>query len=105
MHAVYQTSRLPLVSCFILVLHSFIGSAQTVPVKGTVRSVNGELLPGVSVVTDSLTGVTTDTDGSFSMMLTPAAHTLVFRLMGFKELTRKISLEGKIIGFPGCCTY
>jgi len=96
MHSLYpSTRRLPLIGCFILLLHSFSGAAQTVPVKGTVRSANGELLPGVSIVADSLNGVTTGTDGSFSLLLTPAAHTLVFRLLGFKELTRKISLEGK----------
>ena len=87
--------RLRAIAVCFLFFCSFSLTAQTVQVNGNVRSAAGELLPGVSVVADSLTGVTTDSAGNFSMTLPPSRHTLVFRLLGFKEHTLELSLEGK----------
>lgn len=55
------------------------------PVSGTVRSEQGELLPGVSVVVkDSKQGTMTDEMGAFSLSVTGDDVTLVFSSIGYR---------------------
>jgi TonB-linked SusC/RagA family outer membrane protein len=66
-----------------------------VTVRGTVTSaVDGLGIPGVTVqVKDSNTGTATDMDGAYSLPLSSADVTLVFRSMGFK--TQEIVLGNR----------
>ncbi|WP_461055994.1 SusC/RagA family TonB-linked outer membrane protein [Spirosoma arcticum] len=63
------------------------------PVRGTVRSANGELLPGVSIVVKgALNGASTDASGQFTLN-TPEDATLVFSYIGY--LTQEIPRNGR----------
>lgn len=61
-------------------------------VKGTVKDVNGNKLPGVSVMVrnQSRNGTTTDAEGRYSIDAGPDA-VLIFRFIGYKELEVPVS--------------
>lgn len=83
----------------LLVLFIAIGVssalAQTRKVTGTVTSKDeGEPIPGVSVVVKGTTvGITTDSDGVYSLTVPNDAKTLIFSFVGMK--TKEVSIEGK----------
>lgn len=65
-----------------------------VAVSGTVKDEKGESLPGVSVkLKGSATGVSTDFDGKFSIVVPDANSTLVFTYIGFATL--EVPVAGK----------
>lgn len=58
-------------------------SAQIV--RGVVKNKEGLPLPGVSIyVKNSNNGVLSETDGQFTMKLSPGTYTLVFRMVGYE---------------------
>jgi len=72
---------------------SFIVSAQTGDVSGTVSDVDG-LLPGVNIVVKGTTnGVTTDFDGNYSISDVANDAILVFSYIGYA--TQEIALNGQ----------
>ena len=59
---------------------------EDVPIKGTVKDENGLPLPGVSVkVKGNPTGVSTDTNGNFTINAPSKTATLVFTFVGYNE--------------------
>ena len=80
-------NRLHLTACCICcLLVIFCGelSAQNVLVKGTVKDISGEVIPGTSVTVKNTTrGTTSDSDGKYAISCGPN-ETLVFSSIGFK---------------------
>ncbi len=70
------------------------GSQQQRQIKGKVTTPSGETLPGVAVVIKgTTTGVTTDSQGAFTLFLPSEAKVLVFTFVGKKK--QEVNIEGK----------
>ncbi len=71
----------------VLCLFSYVASAQTVSVQGTVTEAsNGLTIPGVNIsVKGTQNGTTTDFDGNYSIEM-EKGQTLVFSFVGFKNI-------------------
>lgn len=68
--------------------------AEERQVRGVVKSENGELLPGVTVVLKGTTiGTSTDLDGKYSLVLPEGQHSLVFSMVGMQS--QEISVPGE----------
>jgi TonB-linked SusC/RagA family outer membrane protein len=64
---------------------------QSITVRGTVKDVFGDELPGVSVVEKGTTnGITTDLDGRYSIQLSKSNVVLQFSYVGFK--TKEVTI-------------
>lgn len=73
-----------LILCLLLLITQ-LAKAQF-QVNGTVTDSDKEILPGVSVIVKGAgTGVTTDSDGKFSLSVPSGKSTLVFSFVGFKS--------------------
>lgn len=71
---------------FWMLMTFFNSSAQNKSVHGTVTEKDGVPITGVSVIIKgTTTGVTTGTDGNFTLMLPVGAKTLVFSFVGMKS--------------------
>lgn len=70
----------------VVILFSFsFAFSQTIEVKGNVKDVNGEPLPGVSIVVKNTTkGTSSDFDGNFVLPNVSRGNVLVFSYIGFK---------------------
>ncbi len=78
-------------------LAPYAAMAQAHILKGTVVDTQGNPLPGVSVTIQGTTeGVTTATDGSFSIKLNGASNMLTFSFIGFDKKTVEIKSETTI---------
>ena len=79
-----QRIKLFLAAAMILVA-SAVASAQSIRVTGTVKSSEGEPLPGAAVIVKgTTTGVNTDLDGKYTITV-PSNGTLVASMIGFIE--------------------
>ena len=60
---------------------------------------SGELLPGLSITTQSGKGKTADMDGRYSVSLPAGTHTLKFQFIGYntKEITGINIKEGQVL--------
>ena len=86
----FRTIRILLFSLSMLFAYVANGFAQNT-VKGVVTDVNGDPLPGVSVVVKSTTtGTTTDIDGKYSISA-PSAATLEFSYIGMNKQEVKVN--------------
>lgn len=66
---------------------------QTGIISGRITDkATGESLPGVNIVSKT-TGTVSDTEGSYTLRLDPGNHTLYFRMVGYKSLTRNVVLK------------
>lgn len=71
-------------------------AVQDQPVKGQITDSKGLPLPGVSVmVKGTTTGVTTDNEGRFSLILPSGSSTLVFTYIGFT--TQEIAVNNQAV--------
>ena len=69
---------------------------QSRNVTGTVRSLEGETLPGVSIVLKGTsTGTVTDVEGKFSLSVPSDDATLVFSSIGY--VTQEIGVNGRSV--------
>lgn len=82
-------------SLILIVLLAFLSSAMgQIKVSGTVKDVNGNVLPGVSVIQKGTTsGATTDVEGKFALKVTNENAVLQFSFVGMKTLM--LPLNGK----------
>lgn len=88
-----------LLICMQLFSSSF---AQQITLKGTVKSSDGELLPGVNVIIEGTTkGTITDFDGNFQLSVSPG-NKLIFSFIGFKksQITVKNQTSLKVVLDP-----
>lgn len=82
---------------FVLLTLTATAMAQVTTVKGQiVDSETKEALIGASIVVSGTTqGTVTDIDGNFSLSV-PNNSTLVFKYLGYKEISKKLSQRGKV---------
>ncbi|MCL3780941.1 SusC/RagA family TonB-linked outer membrane protein [Prolixibacteraceae bacterium JC049] len=74
---------------------AFVGSQQKT-IAGKVTDINGDPLPGVSIVIKGTTkGVTTDIDGAFAFKSVPANATLIFSYIGMKK--QEVPIDGQSV--------
>lgn len=80
-----KTCRLKIVWLIsLLVLSVSCLYAQTIRINGTVRDVDGQTMPGVSVtVKGTINAVMTDTDGNYSISVPDKETILVFSFVGY----------------------
>jgi TonB-linked SusC/RagA family outer membrane protein len=84
-----------LVTAFLVMIAQTLLFAQTITVKGTVKSADGTSLPGVSIVLKgTTTGTTTGTDGKYSLSV-PSGGTLVYSFIGFAS--QEVQVNGQTI--------
>ncbi|MEJ7692677.1 SusC/RagA family TonB-linked outer membrane protein [Daejeonella sp.] len=70
---------------FVSVINKNELSAQQLPINGTVTSLDGESLIGVSIkLKGTSTGVSTDANGKYSIMVPEGRGTLIFTYLGFR---------------------
>ncbi|MFY0629005.1 MAG: TonB-dependent receptor [Flavobacteriaceae bacterium] len=79
-----------LIVLITLTFSFFFGNAQNINVKGVVKDITGETLPGVNVIVkNSSKGDVTDFDGNYRISSVPQGSILVFSYLGYttKEVT------------------
>ena len=76
-----------------VLMYQGYGQDEQTPITGSVTSLEGEPLPGVSIIVkNTTTGVTSDFDGNYSIEA-PADAVLVFSYIGFKK--KEIPVNGQ----------
>lgn len=81
----------PMLLALIIMIGIMPAYSQTKSVSGTVTTVTGEALPGVTVLVQGTTnGTITDLDGRFHIDA-PDNGTLVFSFMGYESQTHPIN--------------
>ena len=66
-------------------------NAHAQVIKGKITSSkNGEALPGVAIVADGKTGVTSDSNGNYQLDLLPGTHNLMVRLITFRQTEKTV---------------
>jgi len=77
--------------CTIIILYPNDCEAQNAVISGIVRdSANNQGLPGVNILIDSTSGISTAADGSYSLELEQGKHQLVFSFIGYRMVYRNI---------------
>ena len=85
-----------LIALIILTFCSFSFNAQNINVKGVVKDVTGETLPGVNVIVKNLSiGDVTDFDGNYKISSVPKGSILVFSYLGYT--TKEVKVDKEII--------
>lgn len=70
---------------------------QKIKITGEVKDVQGNALPGVSVIVEGTThGTTTDVDGRYTLEVDPGTPNLVFSFIGMKSMVVPISQRTEI---------
>jgi outer membrane cobalamin receptor len=90
--------------CFILSFTLFFVhfvQAQTGTIKGVVTdSKSKETLIGVNIILQDKSGTTTDFNGKYELKISPGLHTVEYKFIGYKTITRSIQIaegETKVI--------
>ena len=77
----------------VFILVTEIASAQTGTVKGTIKSANGQVLPGASIqVQGSKTGTVADDNGNYSLAVAPGKHILIVSFAGYSAERTEITV-------------
>jgi TonB-linked SusC/RagA family outer membrane protein len=89
-----QALRILVSICLALPI-SAVWAQESATISGKVTSTeDGSALPGVNVLHEGTTnGTVTDTDGSYTITISPASGNLIFSFIGFKTAT--VNVEGK----------
>ena len=84
---------------FWLMMSSLYLHSQTGTISGAVRdSVSGELLPGVNILVDTISGGTTNNQGNYNITLSAGNHKLIYKYIGYSEVIVFINIaEGQKI--------
>ena len=71
--------------------------SQQMLLSGTVKTTQGEALPGVSVVVEGTTlGTATDPTGSFQLTVPSAKATLAFSFVGYVSQRRLVTASAQL---------
>lgn len=85
-----------LIVLITLTFSFFFGNAQNINVKGVVKDVTGETLPGVNVIVkNSSKGDVTDFDGNYRISSVPQGSILVFSYLGYT--TKEVIVDKETI--------
>jgi hypothetical protein len=77
-----------------LLLSAGIFAQDMLTLSGIVKDGNGESLPGATVLISGTTkGISTDENGAFSFNLKPGTYSLEFTFIGYRKVTKTVSLE------------
>lgn len=81
-----------LLLCWLpLIFFPFFKGYAQIPISGTVKDVQGGVLPGVSIkLKGTVTGVTTTSSGTYRISVPNAGAVLVFSFMGYETLEHKV---------------
>ncbi len=94
MHKITKTRILPIwgiikMTLLLLLLSPVVYSQS---ISGKVTG-NGAALPGVTVAVGTSTqGTVTDSEGNYSLKLSPGTHKIIFSMVGFLPLTNQVTL-------------
>ncbi len=78
----------------IIVFLSLLSYSQNGIIKGKVSDAgSGETLIGVNVVTNSLTGVSTDNNGNYFLELNPGSYEITYKYIGYQSQAKTIVLD------------
>ncbi len=79
---------------FLLLAFNEILYAQTATIRGHVTDLQGEAMPGITVLLDKNIGVATDVTGNFTITkVTPGAHTLTVSGIGYQSQALSVILS------------
>jgi iron complex outermembrane receptor protein len=84
----------------ILIIVPFASFSQQLEITGRVTDASdGQALPGVNILIDSIGAGTTDQDGRYSVKTSPGKHLVIFRFIGFQQEKLNIGpgMEGLIV--------
>ena len=72
--------------------------AQSGKIQGTVKDVQGQLLPGATIlVEDNRTGTSSDASGQFEITIKPGQYRLAVSMVGFETIYRDVTVtEGEV---------
>ena len=82
----------PLGLIFLLCLLPFLGYAQNITVKGTVKDAFGPVIGASVVQKGTSNGIVTDMNGNFTLNV-PSNSTILVSFIGYK--TQEIAVAGK----------
>lgn len=78
----------------LLILISHILYAQSLTVRGKITDQQGQAVPFASVYEKNTTlGTSANSEGEYSLKLSPGKHELNYRAIGYKQETREIDLK------------
>src|SRR5688572_24236521 len=78
----------------VLLFTTFIISAQTGTVRGTIKDANGQALAGASIQLEgSKTGTVADNDGNYTLSVSPGKHTLIVSFAGYATERTEITVS------------
>jgi iron complex outermembrane receptor protein len=81
------------ITIFLFLFVSILANSQTFTLKGKVVDENNESLPGATVLVKELKkGTSTDFNGKFSVNLSKGAYTIQVSFLGYKTVSKEISL-------------
>ena len=103
MKSFYNCFNTMLLASLMVALTVRLADAQSVIVSGTVQDVNGQLLPGVTVLlktpaanVGTRNGTTTDANGKFSLTVPGRDGTLVFSFIGMATKEIQVPTSGDL---------
>ena len=68
----------------VLVTHATV-------LTGIITETNGKQLPFVNVfIKGSTTGTSANSEGKYALDLTPGAHTIVFKIIGYRQIEKQV---------------
>ena len=83
---------------FLLLLQISVSAQPKATISGYVEGTSdGERLPGASIVAGANTGVATNSYGFYSLTLPVGSYTLTCRYVGYKAISKQISLKNDTI--------
>ncbi|MCI2228729.1 TonB-dependent receptor [Polaribacter sp. MSW13] len=81
------------ITIFLFLFVSLLANAQTFTLKGKVVNENNEPLPGATIlVKESTKGTSSDFQGIFTLNLTKGNYTIKVSFLGYKTVSKEISL-------------
>ncbi|GAO29140.1 SusC/RagA family TonB-linked outer membrane protein [Geofilum rubicundum] len=91
-----MTKNLRLLSVCVLLLSHWMVFGQTRTVTGTVTDNTSEPLPGVTIAVEgTTTGVVSDMDGNYNIVMPEGSDVLIFSFIGFKN--QRVEVAGRSV--------
>lgn len=79
---------------FLFILNFVSVFAQKATIKGILKdSKTNETLIGVNISVDSITGTTSNEDGSYELSVEPGKYNVVYSYIGYDNITKQVTLK------------
>ena len=80
--------------CLIFLIFSIHANSQSILLKGTIKDTAGLTVPFASVYEKGTTrGTSANSEGEYQLKLSPGKHTLLFKAIGFKQVSKDLDLK------------